>query len=200
VTRTTRPWPAHVVAVAAATALAGCGTASSPEGAGSPTWSESAAPSAAAPTAPARLAEVTSACELLPAKVVIDLLGGNAQTRLKATEDPVENLEAGKRRYTCGYGRDGTVPFALTVSTRPGQASTATDAIDAIADASGVETRRVKARGTHKGGVGYVNDGFRLVALAVPYEDELRLVIFTGPQIVPHSKIAEVAQHVADQL
>jgi hypothetical protein len=43
-------------------------------------------------------------------------------------------------------------------------------------------------------------DGIRVVAVAVTYEDELRLVIFSGPKVVPHAKFVEVAERVVVQV
>jgi hypothetical protein len=156
-------------------------------------------PAAPVTTAPARLKQVTSACKLLPAAVVVKLLGGTAATKLTAKEDPVEHLADGKVRYTCVYGNNGREPFGLTVSTRPNQADTAAAAINAIANASKAKNTRVDVLGS--GGVGYVTDGgIRLLAVAVPYETDLRMMVFSAPQIVPHAKLVEVAKHVVAQL
>jgi len=157
-------------------------------------------PTATAPvtTAPARLKKVTSACNLLPAAAVVKLLGGSLQTKLTAKEEPVEEKADGDRRYQCIYGRDGQETFALLVSAAPDQADTAAESIDAIAEASKAKTTRVDGLGA--GGVGYAADGVRVLAVAVPYEAELRLVVFTGPTIVPHSKFVETAEHVVAQL
>jgi hypothetical protein len=186
------------VGVAAATVavLAGsaCGNDSQDAGAGS--WVES--PSAAPKTsAPARLKKITSACKLLPATVTVKVLGGSANTKLSAEEQPVEKIDA-KRRYSCSYGRGGQEALSFIVQTNPDQADAATETIDAIANGSGTETTRVDNLG--EDAVTYVTEGARVLAVAVPYEKELRLLVLTGPEIVPQSKIAELAKHVVTQI
>ena len=182
----------------AALGVAACGADESSTG-DAATRAASPTPAAPVTTAPAGIKQVTSACKLLPAAVVVKLLGGTAATKLAATEDPVEHLADGKVRYTCVYGNNGREPFALTVSTRPNQADTAAAAINAIANASKAKNTRVDVLGS--GGVGYVTDGgIRLLAVAVPYETELRMMVFSAPQIVPHAKLVEVAKHVVAQL
>jgi hypothetical protein len=158
----------------------------------------SSTPDAPATSAPARLAEITSACKLLPANVVKDILGGTSSTKLTAREDPVEHLDEGRVRWGCTYGQGGKKPFGLVVSMRPNRAADAAAAIEAIGEASGTKTTPITGVGA--GGVGYVTDGLRLVAVAVTYEDQLRLVIFSAPQVVPHAKLVEVASHVVAQV
>jgi hypothetical protein len=46
-------------------------------------------------------------------------MGGTWTARLKGREDGVEDLGDGATRHTCGYGRDGNEPFALSVIERP---------------------------------------------------------------------------------
>jgi len=155
-------------------------------------------PTTAATTAPTRLAKITSACQLLPAEVVVKILDSSGGSTVTARERPVENLANGKRRFGCLYGRDGREPFALTVSTRPDEAGRAGEAIDQIAKASGGETTRVDVLGAD--GVGYVDGKFRVPAVAVPYETELRMMVFAAPTVVPHGKLVEVAEYVVPQL
>lgn len=184
------------VAVTAVAATIGCGGEAQPPG-GATQWvspAESGAPAASSK----RLAKVTAACKLLPAKKLVDILGGSSGAGLTGTEEPVENLAAGKRRYACSYGRDGNEPFALLVSIRPGQADNAKASVDAMAEAAEGKTTRFTVGEVD--GVGYAKDDFRVVALALPYETELRLVIFTAPKLVPHAKLVEIAQHVVPQL
>jgi hypothetical protein len=184
-----------------ALAVAGCGAESGTGGAPAE-WVSSAtpdAPKAPATSAPARLAKITAACKLLPADVVVDVLGGSAASKLTAKEDPVERLAEGRVRHGCAYGKGAQEPFSLIVSTRPNRAADAASAIEAIAEASGVKTTAIDGLGA--GGVGYVTgDGIRVVAVAVTYEDELRLVIFSGPKVVPHAKFVEVAERVVVQV
>ncbi|GLI01781.1 DUF3558 domain-containing protein [Phytohabitans aurantiacus] len=168
-------------------------------------WVSSAAPgtsptpTAPATSAPARLKTIDSACALLPADVVVDVLGGTAASKLTAKEDPVERLEEGRIRHGCTYRKGQQEPFSLIVSTRPDRAADAAAAIEAIGKASGAKTTPVDGLGA--GGVGYAtSEGIRVVAVAVTYEDELRLVIFSGPTVVPHAKLVEVAEHVVVQV
>ncbi|GAA1899598.1 hypothetical protein [Asanoa iriomotensis] len=150
-----------------------------------------------ASTAPARLAKVTSACKLLSAATVMKVLGPTSKSTLKARELPVDKSD-GEVAYSCAYGKDGQEPFALTVSTRPDQSAKAESTIETIAAASGVETTPVDDLGT--AGVGYVKDAFRVVAVTVPYETDLRLVIFAAPQIVPQAKLVEVLGQVVTKI
>lgn len=184
-----------------AVALTGCGAEAGGE-VGAAVWQAPSAtpdtPRAPATTGPARLKKITSACELLPAEVVVDLLGGSASAKLTAKEDAVERLDEGRVRHGCTYGQGGKKPFSLILSTRPDRAADAAAAIEAIGQASGKKTTAIKGLGA--GGVGYVTDGIRLVAVAVTYEDELRMVIFSAPQVVPHAKLVEVAKHVVGQV
>lgn len=191
---------AVTVAGFAALQLTGCGGG----GDSGPAWVAPATPDAAAAsgapatTAPARLARVTSACKLLPAPAVVKILGGSAGTKLTAKEQPVEKKTSGSVRYQCVYGRNGQEPFALTISSMPDRADTATETIDEIVQASGVKTTLVDGLGA--AGVGYVQDGVRVLAAVVPYNKELRLVVFTSPTIVPHQKLVEATQHVVQQI
>lgn len=190
-----------VAACAVGLASNGCAAETSATGGAPVRWVSSAtpdAPQALATSAPARLKEITSACKLLPVDVVVDVLGGSATSKLTAKEDLVEHLEEGRIRHGCTYGRVGQKAFGLVVSSRPKRAADAAAAIEAIAKASGVKTTPIDGLGA--GGVGYVTDGLRLVAVAVKYEDELRLVIFSAPKIVPHAKLVELAKHVVVQV
>ncbi|MEV4539409.1 hypothetical protein AB0J82_37110 [Asanoa sp. NPDC049518] len=177
------------MASVAVAALAGCG------GNGSETTWVSPPPSATPPeaTAPARLEKISSACKILPASAVVKVLGSSSATKLKARELPVDKSD-GEIAYTCAYGKDGQEPFALTVSTRPDKADAARSTIDNIAAASGVKTTPVDDVG--EAGVGYVSDSFRIVAVTLPYEADLRLVLFVAPKIVPQDKMVEVVEKV----
>jgi hypothetical protein len=180
------------VAGAALAVAAGCGGGEEP--ASDAEW-VSAPPSSApaSPTAPARLAKITSACKLLSADTVVKILGSSSGTKLKARELPVDKSD-GEVAYSCAYGKDGQEPFALTISTRPDQAEDAKETIETIGTASGAKVTQVDDLGA--AGVGYVKDAFRIVAVTVPYDADLRLIIVAAPKIVPHKKLVELAGHV----
>lgn len=185
-------------AVMAGMQLTGCGGGAAPQ----PTWVAPATPSApagsaAAPSTTARLARVTSACQLLPAPTVVKLLGGSTGTKLTAREEPIEKKST-STRFQCVYGRGGQEAFALTISSMPDRAGTVTETIDAIAKSSG--TRTTPVGGIGAGAVTFVDSGVRTLAAVVPYNTELRLIVVTTPAIVPNEKLAEVAQHVAQQI
>ncbi|MEV4758895.1 hypothetical protein AB0J86_27885 [Micromonospora sp. NPDC049559] len=185
-----------LAAVAALVALAGTGCATTnPD----PVWvaAASADPSGAASpggtTTPARLPKVTSACELLPAAVVVEVLGGSRSTRITATERPVQDAET-QPEYTCVYGQGSREVLAFKASVLPDRADTATRTIDAIATASKAKTTRLDKLGD--GAVSYVTDGYRVLAATVAYRDELRLLVFSGPSIVPQDRLVELANRV----
>jgi hypothetical protein len=180
-----------VAAGLALASLAACGGGAEAQTGGD--WVAPTSSPAPSPSAPARVAKITSACKLLPAKSVVKLLGGTASTKLTARELPVEK-EEGDVEYTCAYGRGGEEPFVLKVSHTDDQATRAKDTIDNIAEASGSTTTPINDLG--EAGVGYVKDDFRIVAVAQPYEKDLRLVIFVAPKIVPQKKLVEVMEQV----
>lgn len=185
-------------AVVAGLQLTGCGGGAAPQ----PAWVPPATPSAPAgsattPATNARLAQVTSACKLLPAPTMVKILGGSAGNKLAAREEPVEK-KTSSTRYQCVYGRNGQESFALTISSMADRADTATETIDAIAKSSGTKTTPVDGLGA--GAVGFVDSGVRTLAAVVPYKTELRLIVVTTPAIVPNEKLVEVTQHVAQQI
>lgn len=155
---------------------------------------------AATSAAPIRPVEVTNACDVLPAKSVIDIMGGSSATKLKVRNDGVDDLGEGALRYTCAYGRDGTEPFALSVTTRPDPDGTVVESIDAIAAAGDGEAKRVKGLGEGIDGVTFVKGPFRMVAVAVPYETDLRIAVFVAPKAVPRVKLVEMAEHLVTRL
>jgi hypothetical protein len=184
-----------VVAGAALALLAACGGGGQAEAGGE--WL-APAPSASAPaSAPVRVKKINSACKLLPAKKVTEVLGSSSKTTLEARELPVDK-SGGEIAYTCAYGRGGQEPFALTVSTRPEDAASAKDRIGNIGRGIGVKTTPVTDLGD--AGVGYVKDGTRVIVVALAYEKDLRLVFFAAPQIVPQTKMVEVAEQVVTQI
>ncbi|MEV4987107.1 hypothetical protein [Micromonospora sp. NPDC053811] len=188
----------HVAALAVTglTLLAGCAEPGAAE------WvaPDSKAAAAASPTGPARPKAVTSACKILTADAVIDLLGGTSSTKLKAREAGVEDLGDGAKRYTCGYGRDGAEPFALSVTERPDPDGTVVESIDQIADYADGEVKRITGLGDGIDGLTYVKDNLRGAAVAVPYQKQLRIAVFLGPQQLPRDKMVEVVQHLVTRL
>ncbi|XVV09157.1 hypothetical protein ACQP2X_30465 [Actinoplanes sp. CA-131856] len=172
---------------AVAISFAGCGGAE-PQAS---TWVK---PS---PPPPARLARITSACDLLPAAAVIGLLGGTEQTTLSGQELPAEKNPNGNVWRHCAYGRDGKRPFALSVATMPNRSGTAEETIDAVAQA-GAKPERLDGLGA--AAVSYVGDGGRAVMAVVPYGKELRVVQFTGPELVPAEKLAGAVRHVLAEI
>lgn len=143
---------------------------------------------------------MTSACKVLTADAVIDLMGGTSTTKLKAREDGVEDLGAGATRYTCGYGRDGKEPFALSVTERPDPDGTVVESIDQIADYADGETKRITGLGEGIDGLTYIKGNYRGTAVAVPYRDKLRIAVFIGPRQLPRAKLIEVAEHLVTRL
>jgi hypothetical protein len=194
--RTGTRWRAAALATALVTTVAGC---AEPESA---TWvpAQGQPSAAASPSAPPRLPRVTSACKVLTGKAIIDLLGGTSTTKLTAREDGVDDLGAGAKRYTCGYGRGGTEPFALTVTERPDQGDTAAEAIDLIVDYADKDAKRITGLGDGIDGVTYLKGAFRGTAIAVPYEDKLRIAVFISPPQIPRGKLIEVAEHLVTRL
>ncbi|MFC6014898.1 hypothetical protein ACFP2T_01635 [Plantactinospora solaniradicis] len=156
-------------------------------------------PTATAPakaSTPARPKTITSACKLLPASVVVKVLGGSSETNLKANEAPVEEKET--KRYSCGYEDNDREALSLIVTAYPDRADTVKETIDAIAKSSEARTTRIDGVGADA--VSYVTDGARVLALALPYETDLRLAILTGPSIIPQNKLAELGKQLASRL
>lgn len=190
-------WRPAVLSAAVVTLVAGCAEPESAEWVAAETR---ATPAAASPTAPARPARVTSACKVLTAKAVIDILGGTSATKLKAREDGVDDLGAGAKRYTCGYGRAGNEPFALSVTERPDPDGTAVEAIDQIVDYADSDAKRITGLGDGIDGVTYIKGAFRGTAVAVPYRENLRIAVFVSPPQIPRKKLIEVAEHLVTRL
>ncbi|MEU4564843.1 DUF3558 family protein [Actinoplanes sp. NPDC023936] len=178
----------YLVAGATVLLAAGCGGE-----APAPTWQAAPAESSAAPKALPRVSTITSACELLPAAQVIEMLGGSGKTKLSAEELPAEKQENGNVWRHCAYGRDGKQAFVLSVATMPDRSETVQETIDAVAKA-GEKPQRIEGLGA--GAVGYLEDTTRAVLAVVPYRKDLRVVQFTGPALVPQDKIADPVRRV----
>lgn len=174
---------------------AGCG-----DGDPAPTWEEPApaAPSAAASTAPKRPARITSACDLLPATVVIDVLGGNEKTKLSGRELPREKTDNGNVWRHCAYGQGANEPFQLSVGTMPDRANTVEETIEAVREAGGKEAALIDGLGA--GAVGYVEGQGRLVMAVTTYQKELRAVQFSAPAMVPQDKLVDVVRQVIGKI
>ncbi|MFC6021043.1 hypothetical protein ACFP2T_33335 [Plantactinospora solaniradicis] len=182
-------------ATAALLAASGCGGNSdvAPSGGVSPAAS---APTTKAASAPARPRTVTSACQLLPADVVVTILGSSKGTTLEAKEQPPQDEDA--RRYNCVYGAQGQELLSLVTTTYPDRADTVAETIDAIAKSSQATTTRIDGVGADA--VVYTSDDVRVLAFAMPYEKELRVSVLTGPSIIPQTKYTELARQVASRL
>jgi hypothetical protein len=191
---------AGVLTAAAVTLVAGCADPESAEWVPAETQATPTAAVAASPTAPVRPARVTSACMVLTADAVIDIMGGTSTTKLKARDDGVEDLGDGAKRYTCGYGRDGNEPFALSVTERPDPGGSVVASIDQIADYADGEAKRISGLGDGIDGLTYVKGRFRGTAVAVPYRKNLRIAVFMAPRLVPRDKLIEVAEHLVTRL
>lgn len=180
-----------LLALATAALAAGCGSEGSGGTADPATSAQpSASASAGAGDGGTRAATVEAACPLLTADEVTATLGSSSGTKLESTEGPVDNSE-GQPEYTCTYGRAGTPVLEFKVIVAPGRAGSGADVINAIADASGVETESVDGLG--EASVAYSGDGVRLLATSLAYEQEQRTLIFASPAIVPTEKLAELA-------
>ena len=162
-----------------------------------PTW---VAPPSTAPAKPesTKVAKITSACRLLPASAVIKSLGGTAQTKLAGREDAAEKGKNGSVWRYCAFGRDGREPFVLGIGTLPNRAQTVKETIDNFAQAGGTDLKRIDGLGADA--VGFVNGANRSVVSAVPFQRELRVVIFTGPKLVPQDRLQTVVRQVVAQI
>ncbi|GAA3756977.1 hypothetical protein GCM10022225_47750 [Plantactinospora mayteni] len=185
------------IAALAVLSASACGGDGEPATFGGPVDTASSSPGAkATASAPAKLKEITSACELLPANQVVKTLGGSDQTTLKATEAPPAEDET--TRYTCTYQDGNREALSLVATAFPDRADTATETIDAIGEGSEAKTTRVDGVGADA--VAYTVEGARVLAFAVPYQQELRLVVLSGPSVIPQSKFAALGKQVAARL
>lgn len=190
--------PRIAVVLCVAASLAGCGQ-------NAPGKAAAVAPASAAPSATASrpsairslppVATLTSACALLSAAELKALLGGGAShTKVTATEGKPD-----KTSYTCEYGSGGKKPFALIVDHSNVRTFTPKDAIDAVAKAAHVRTRRVTGVGT--AAVYYVaKDGYGVIAASKRSHGQTRSVFFSAPGIVPERKFADVARLVIGRI
>ncbi|MFE9694218.1 hypothetical protein [Micromonospora sp. NPDC005806] len=185
---------AFLTVTAAALTATGCGGTDS-----SGSAAEWAAPAAATPTAsaPAPIKKITSACALLPANVVVSVLGSSSGTKLTAEEQPVDQKDS-EPTLGCAYESKGQEAMAINVVALRDRATDGASTLDTIARKSG-------AKVTHLDGLGdaavtYVSDGTRFLAFAVAYQSDLRVVLFTGAPVVPVAKYKKLAEHIAPQL
>lgn len=185
---------AFLTVTAAALTATACGGGDSPGSAAE--WST---PAAATPTASAAvpIKKITSACALLPAEVVVAMLGSSSGTKLTAKEQPVDQKDS-EPTLGCAYTGKGQEVMAINVVALRDRARDGASTLDAIARKSG-------AKVTHLAGLGdaavtYTSDGTRFLAFAVDYQSDLRVVLFTGAPVVPVAKYKKLAEHIAPQL
>ncbi|MCW3841450.1 hypothetical protein ONA70_15220 [Micromonospora yasonensis] len=185
---------AFLAVAAAAFTATGCGGTDSPGSA-----AEWVAPATATPAAsgPAPLKKITSACALLPADVVVAVLGSSSGTKLTAEEQPVDQKDSEPTRG-CAYTGKGREVMAINVLALRDRAKDGASVVDGIAQKSGAKVTQLDGLGD--AAVTYVSEGTRFLVFAVAYESELRVVLFTGPPIVPVDKYQELAEHIAPKL
>jgi hypothetical protein len=190
-----RSIPAVVaIVLTAAAGAAGCDTDSA-----APVWvGPSSAPSTSANSADARPTQVISACGLLSSATVVELLGGTAASKISGREGAAEKGKNGAVWRRCLFGRDGRDAFLLDVGVLPGRAGTVKETVDAFAENAATGAKRIDGLGADA--LGYLDDDARVVVSVVPFRDELRVVLFTAPKIVPQNHLEKVVHHVVSQI
>ncbi|MEE6256994.1 hypothetical protein [Plantactinospora sonchi] len=186
---------ALTAAAAVALGLAGCGGDAGDDASGGAVW-QAPASGAATSRPPTRIKTITSGCDLLSAKVVVDILGSSQGTELQAKDSTDTNGDT--TRYNCLYGKDGRDVLSLVATAYPDRADTATETIDAVAEGSNTETTRVDSVGADA--VAYTEENVRVLAFVKPYEQELRLVVLSGPALIPQGRYVDLARKVAERL
>ena len=148
-------------------------------------------------SAPARLAKITSVCALLPADVVVKVLGGSSGTKLTAKEQPVDQSDS-EPTLGCDYTSKGQEAMAVNVVELRDQAGDGAATLDAITSKSGAKVTHLDKPGDEA--VTYTSGGTRFLAFAVAYQSDLRVVMLTGASIVPVAKYEELAEDIAPQI
>ncbi|SDZ67488.1 hypothetical protein SAMN05421684_8460 [Asanoa ishikariensis] len=59
-----------------------------------------------------------------------------------------------------------------------------------------LKARELPVEDVGEAGVGYVSDSIRIVVVTLPYQEDLRLVLFAAPKIVPQDKMVQVIEEV----
>lgn len=190
-----------LVVTTAALAVTACGGGESSGSAAERATATAAttAPATAASTAsaPARLTKITSVCALLPADVVVKVLGGSSGTKLTAKERPVDQSDS-EPTLGCDYTSKGQEAMAVNVVALRDRAGDGAKTLDAITSKSGAKVTHLDKPGDEA--VTYTSGGTRVLAFAVAYQSDLRVVVLTGAPIVPVAKYEELGEHIAPQL
>lgn len=183
--------------------MAGCSTAGDADDDASPAETPSSASATPTPRSAIRsmrpVAKLTAACRLLSAAELKELLGGSSSaTKVTAKEDKPDHT-AGSISYTCEYGSGGNYPFALNVGGFGPGDFTPKNAVDAVAKAATVKTRRVSGVGS--AAVYYtLKSGVSVLAAAKRSHGETRMETFAAPKIVPGKKFIQVAKLVLSRM
>lgn len=191
---TIRRTGALLTVTAAALAAAACAGGDNPGSAAE--WEAPAAGTSAA-GAPAPIKKITSACALLPADVVVKVLGSSSGTKLTAEEQPVDQNDTSPT-LGCAYKGKGREVLAINVVVLADRAKDAASVVDGIAQKSGAKVTQLDGLGD--AAVTYTSEGTRFLVFAAAYESELRVVVFTGPPVVPAAKYQELAERVDPKL
>jgi hypothetical protein len=187
---------AFLTVTTAALMATGCGGGGSSGSASE--WATSApAPATSPASAPARLTKITSACALLPADLVVKVLGSSSGTKVTAKEQPVDQRDS-EPTLGCAYTYKGREAMAISVLALRDRAGDGAKTLDAIASKSGAKVTHLDEPGNEA--VTYTSGGTRFLAFAVAYQSDLRVVLLTGAPIVPVAKYKELGEHIAPQL
>ena len=155
------------------------------------TASATASPTTSAAASPAT---ITGACTFLPATEVVEVLGAAEGTTLQAKEMAPQKGPAGSR-YSCVYGQGDRQALVLGVAEQTGAAAAG---VDAAVKESGATASQLDGLGERA--ATYLVGGFRYVVTAVPHEQGHRLVFLGASQIVPQSKLTELAGRVTQRI
>jgi hypothetical protein len=182
---------------------AGCSTSGDAEEEASPTTTASSAAATPTPSTAIRsmrpVAKVSSACRLLSAAELKELLGGSASSTKVAAKEDKPDPAGGFVTYTCEYGSDGNYPFALSTQGVVQKGVTPKMSIDAVAEAAKVKTRRVSGVGS--AAVYYtLKNGISVLAAVKRSHGENRLATFAAPKVVPGRKFIEVVKLVMSRM
>jgi hypothetical protein len=183
--------------------MAGCTPTGDAEQEASPTATASSPSATPTPRTAIRsmrpVAKVTSACRLLSAAELTELLGGTAGATNVAAKEDKPDPAGGFVTYTCEYGSAGDYPFALSTQGVARAGVTPKMAIDAVARAAKVKTRRVSGLGS--AAVYYtLKNGVSVLVAVKRSHGENRLASFAAPKAAPERKLAEVVKLVLSRM